>query len=182
LCFIALYLSLSLSHHPHLTRPLLEQIVDEKTLIKQYRAVINDLRLELAEYQSGEGTVSSSALLKAQEENIELERQVKDLEHLLQQQSGQLPSTSPVPFSGEPVGASPELVKAQAANAALQDALNESRRKIKHVTAEYNKSEAERAALQAEVENIHNLEEMKSAFDDYQTEIQSQIDQDRVKV
>jgi predicted nucleic acid-binding Zn-ribbon protein len=165
-------------------------------LIKQYKAIIQELRQELEDAQQGINT--DDLVQKSLREKEEFEFKIKELEEIIFQHSNNLTTAT---TSASTTSASDdannekntfylnkinqltqELTKAQKYSTTLLDSLNESKKQIKSQKSEIYGLETKLSELQQRVSEIQNLEELRQNFEEYSQNITQQIDQDRLKI
>lgn len=171
------------------------QIVDEKTLIKQYKSIIQELRQELEEYHQGINSEEIVQKLSRDKEEIELKN--KELEEIIlklsnsasqnsngndNSSSGEENSENTVFYVNKINQMTQELSKAQKYSTTLLDSLNECKKQIKSQKSEISTLETKIEELQQKVSEIQQFEELRQNFEEYSQNMTQQIDQDRVKI
>lgn len=161
------------------------EVIDDRMLIKQYKATIQELRMqvnhleeEAAEKSNGVDHVLVQTL---QQEKKDLESKVKSLEVLVMR--GDSAAEEVKMISSEELNEANEALKAsQSQCAALQEELNLSKKKIRQLNTEIINLEHNQASLESDLGALNDFEELKNTFEEYQQQVQAQIDDDRTKM
>jgi hypothetical protein len=161
------------------------EVIDDRMLIKQYKATIQELRLQVNKLEDEaadkSATVDHAIVTTLQQEKRELESKVKSLEVLVMRGTNALEEVNTV-SSSELDEVNETLRAAQASNIALQNELNASKKKVRQLNTEIINLEHTQASLEADLGSLNDFEELKNTFEEYQQEVQSQIDDDRTKM
>jgi len=161
------------------------EVIDDRMLIKQYKATIQELRVQVNKLED-EAADKSSAVDHAivttlQQDKKELESKVKSLEVLVMRGTNALEEINTV-SSSELDEVNETLRGVQATNINLQNELNASKKKVRQLNAEIINLEHTQASLEADLGALNDFEDLKNTFEDYQQEVQAQIDDDRTKM
>lgn len=122
-------------------------------------------------------------VISLEQDKKELASKVKSLEVLVMRGTNALEEASEKTVSSAELDEVNAALRAShEANIALQNELNAAKKKTRQLNAEIIDLEQIQASLEADVGSLDNFEEMKNTFEEYQQQVQAQIDDDRAKM
>lgn len=135
------------------------------------------------EAAEGTSTADHALVMTLQQDKKELLSKVKSLEVLVMRGTNALEEVNGNTVSSSEMDEVNATLRAsQAANIALQNELNASKKKMRQLNAEIIDLEHVQASLEADLGSLNDFEELKNTFEEYQQEVQTQIDDDRTKM
>lgn len=158
-------------------------VVDDKTLVKQYRSMIADLRVQLEEAQLSHvsSDIETSTYSRILNEKVELENRVRSLESLILSGTAGISEADLVGLIAKTSsrsaedGYSPEREDIDLSSRLLQEAQAElSRHSEKNLELQRR--------MQGMLQEYQEFEEAKRSFEEYQQESQQVLDDEKEKL
>jgi chromosome segregation ATPase len=163
--------------------------MDEKSQIKHLKSIIHELRVQLTEYENGNGGRNNSMMqvdtdARTSQTISELEAKVRSLEQLLLVNSSNSEhSTNANSESYVMINNLTEaLTASQSTNNTLTYTLNETKKDNKRLLNEVTKLQQNISSLQNQLQSMKAEYEEKVANEEYMREIQQNIDEEREKI